>query len=104
MLGMLLRRHLRPYRPHLTVVVVLQLIGTMANLLLPSLNATIIDKGVAQGNTEVVIDNGMIMVAVSLLQIVCQVGAVYFGARTAMAFGRDVRASLFNRVLSFSAR
>jgi len=104
MLSMLLRRYLRPYVPHLLVVVVLQLIGTIANLFLPSLNATIIDEGVAKADTSVVINNGMIMLLVSLLQIVCQIGAVFFGARTAMAFGRDVRDGIFHRVLSFSTK
>jgi ATP-binding cassette subfamily B protein len=44
------------------------------------------------------------MLAVSLVQILCSTGAVYVGARTAMAFGRDVRAALFHRVGSFSSR
>ena len=38
------------------------------------------------------------------MQIACSVVAVYFGARTAMSFGRDVRGALFHRVGSFSAR
>ncbi|MFW6597857.1 ABC transporter ATP-binding protein [Propionibacteriaceae bacterium Y2011] len=104
MLVKLLLSHLRPYRPWLLLVVVLQLIGTMANLFLPSLNATIIDEGVATGNTTLVWQTGLIMLAVSFAQILCQIGSVFFGARTAMAFGRDVRTSVFNRVLSFSAR
>lgn len=104
MLSMLLRRYLRPYAPQLTMVVVLQLIGTIANLFLPSLNATIIDEGVAAGKNDVVLLNGGIMLLVSLLQIICQIGAVYFGAKTAMAFGRDVRDAIFNRVLSFSTK
>ena len=44
------------------------------------------------------------MLAVSLVQIVCSVVAVWFGARTAMGFGRDVRAALFHRVGTFSQR
>jgi len=104
MLFTLLRRHLRPYLPWLAVVVVLQLIGTIANLFLPSLNASIIDDGVAKGDTELVWRTGLVMLGVSALQILCQVGAVYGGARTAMAFGRDVRASLFHRVLAYSAK
>lgn len=104
MLFTLLGRHLRPYLPWLAIVVVLQLIGTIANLFLPSLNASIIDDGIAQGDTALVWRTGMVMLGVSALQILCQVGAVFFGARTAMALGRDIRASLFNRVLSYSAK
>ncbi|HEY9411805.1 MAG TPA: ABC transporter ATP-binding protein [Jiangellaceae bacterium] len=104
MLIRLLRTHLRPYRRWLLAVVVLQLIGTLASLYLPSLNADIIDDGIAKGDTGFILTTGGWMLTVSLLQIACAIGAVYFGARTAMAFGRDVRAAVFHRVGDFSAR
>ena len=104
MLTRLLRTHLRPYRRELAAVFVLQLVGTIASLYLPSLNADIIDFGIANGNTGYILSTGGWMVGVTLLQIVCSVGAVYFGARSAMAFGSDVRAAVFHRVGDFSAR
>ena len=91
MLIRLLRSHLRPYRRPLLAVVVLQLVGTMASLYLPSLNADIIDNGVATGDTGYIMRTGGVMLGVTLVQIVCSIAAVYFGARTAMGFGRDVR-------------
>src|SRR3954466_2371401 len=100
MLTRLLRDHLRPYRRWLTTIVVLQLLGTMAALYLPSLNADIIDNGVSTGDTGYIMRVGGWMLAGSLAQIACSVVAVYFGARTAMSFGRDVRAALFARVNS----
>jgi ATP-binding cassette subfamily B protein len=100
----LLREHLRPYRRQIGVVVLLQFVGTMAALYLPSLNADIIDRGVAQGDTGYIVRTGGVMLAVSLLQILCSASAVYVGARTAMAFGRDTRAALFHRVGAFSSR
>jgi ATP-binding cassette subfamily B multidrug efflux pump len=100
----LLRTYLVAYRPLLAAVVGLQLVGTLAALYLPSLNADIIDKGVAQGDTHYILRVGMVMLAVSLVQIVASIAAVYFGARSAMGFGRDVRASLFHRVGMFSSR
>jgi ATP-binding cassette, subfamily B, multidrug efflux pump len=100
----LLRAHLRPYRRPLTLVVLLQFVGTMAALYLPSLNADIIDNGVATGDTGYISRTGAMMLAVSLVQILCSAGAVYIGARTAMGFGRDVRAALFRRVGTFSSR
>jgi ATP-binding cassette subfamily B protein len=99
-----LKEYLAPYRSQLGLVVLLQFVGTMAALYLPSLNADIIDTGVAQGDTGFIIRTGAVMLAVSLVQILCSTGAVYVGARTAMAFGRDVRAALFHRVGSFSSR
>src|SRR4051794_9811059 len=104
MLRTLLRDRLRPYRRWLVAVVALQLVGTMASLYLPSLNADIIDNGVATGDTGYILHTGAWMLSVSVLQIACSIVAVYFGARTAMSFGRDVRGALFHRVGSFSAR
>ncbi|HEU0103996.1 MAG TPA: ABC transporter ATP-binding protein [Mycobacteriales bacterium] len=104
MLIRLLRQSLRPYRHLLLAVVVLQLVGTVAALYLPSLNADIIDNGVARGDTGYIMRTGGVMLVVSVLQIACTVAAVWFGARTAMSFGRDLRADIFSRVGSFSGR
>ncbi|TCC61079.1 ABC transporter ATP-binding protein [Kribbella pittospori] len=104
MLVRLLRTHLRPYVGNLSIVVVLQLVGTIASLYLPSLNADIIDNGVAKGDTDYIMQTGGWMLAVSLVQILCTIVAVYFGAKTAAMFGRDVRAAVFHRVGEFSAR
>ncbi|MFD4207240.1 ABC transporter ATP-binding protein [Micromonospora tulbaghiae] len=104
MLIRLLRTHLHPYRRWLAAVVAFQFVGTIASLYLPSLNADIIDRGVAVGDTDQIMRTGGWMLLVSLLQIACSIAAVYFGAKTAMAFGRDVRGSIFRRVNSFSAR
>jgi len=104
MLMSLLRRYLRPYRGAILAVVVLQLVATLASLYLPSLNARIIDDGVTKGDTGFIMSTGGFMLAVSLLQVLAAVGAVFFGARTAMRFGRDVRRGLFAHVQTFSAR
>ncbi|TGO04456.1 Lipid A export ATP-binding/permease protein MsbA [Serinibacter arcticus] len=100
----LLRTHLRPYRGAIAVVVVLQLVQTIASLYLPNLNARIIDEGVAVGDVDAIWRIGAIMLVITLAQGVAAVVAVYYGARTAMAFGRDVRAALFARVQTFSAQ
>ncbi|MET0865407.1 MAG: ABC transporter ATP-binding protein [Nakamurella sp.] len=104
MLIPLLRKYLRPYRGALAMVVVFQTIQTIASLYLPALNADIIDQGVAKGDTSYIISTGGMMLMITVLQIVCTIIAVYFGARTAMGFGRDVRAALFHQVGSFSDR
>jgi len=100
----LLRAHLRPYKNPITLLVLLQLLQTCATLYLPTLNAHIIDNGVVKGDTDYILTFGGLMIAVSLGQVVCNMGAVYFGARTASALGRDVRAAVFDRVQSFSSR
>ncbi|GAA3823189.1 ABC transporter ATP-binding protein [Cellulomonas soli] len=104
MLVQLLRHHLRPYRAAVAAILVLQLVQTVATLWLPSLNARIIDDGVVQGDTAAIWRIGAIMLAVSFVQVVGAVAAVYYGARTSMAFGRDVRGRLFGHVQTFSAQ
>ncbi|MFD5100142.1 ABC transporter ATP-binding protein [Streptomyces albidochromogenes] len=104
MLIRLLRAHLRPYKKPIVLLVLLQLLQTSATLYLPTLNADIIDNGVVAGDTGYILEFGGVMIAVSVVQVVCNIGAVYYGARTAAALGRDVRAAVFDRVQSFSAR
>jgi ATP-binding cassette subfamily B protein len=104
MLVSLLRSHLRPYKGPITLVVALQFLQTLATLYLPTLNADIIDDGVVKGDTDAIMRLGGIMLTITLVQIACAGAAVYFGARTAMALGRDVRSAIFNRVQDFSAR
>lgn len=99
-----MRSRLAPYRRPVLLIVLLQFTQTLAALYLPALNADIIDNGVVKGDTGHILRTGGVMVAVTLVQAVCTIGAVYFAARTAMAVGRDVRAAVFDRVQSFSAR
>jgi len=100
----LLRTHLSPYKKPIALLVLLQFLQTCATLYLPTLNAHIIDNGVVKGDTGYILSFGALMVGISLAQVVCNMGAVYFGARTASAVGRDIRAAVFDRVQSFSAR
>jgi ATP-binding cassette subfamily B protein len=100
----LFRRYLFPYRKLLYAVLALQFIQVMCTLLLPTLNADIIDKGVVTGNTGYIWRLGFIMLGVTLVQVVFAVWATWYGAKAAMAFGRDVRGGLFHRVTSYSAR
>ncbi|WP_328782928.1 ABC transporter ATP-binding protein/permease [Streptomyces canus] len=104
MLIRLLRTYLRPYKKPITILVLLQFLQTCATLYLPTLNADIIDHGVVNGDTGYILSFGALMIGISLVQVVCNIGAVFYGARTAAALGRDLRAAVFDRVQSFSAR
>ncbi|MFJ2962929.1 ABC transporter ATP-binding protein [Streptomyces collinus] len=104
MLIRLLRTYLRPYQRPIALLVLLQFLQTCATLYLPTLNADIIDQGVVNGDTGYILGYGGLMIGISLVQVVCNIGAVYYGARTAAALGRDVRSAVFDRVQSFSAR
>jgi len=100
----LLVQFVRPHWPLLLGVLVFQLAQSIASLFLPTLNADIIDNGVAKGDTGHILALGAVMLAVSLLQVACSIAAVYLGARLAMAYGRDVRTAVFHRVGEFSER
>ncbi|KSU76682.1 ATP-binding cassette, subfamily B [Pseudarthrobacter enclensis] len=102
MLWKLLVEYLRPHRKLLAAVVVFQLAQSIASLYLPTLNADIIDEGVAKGDITYILNLGAVMLAVTLLQIVCSVVAVYFAAKAAMGTGRDLRGAIFQRVGEFS--
>ncbi|WP_217180635.1 ABC transporter ATP-binding protein [Streptomyces sp. AC495_CC817] len=104
MLGKILLRYLSRYRWLLVGVLVFQFASALASLYLPTLNKDLIDKGVAQGDTEYIWRTGVFMLVVSLGQIVASVIATYFAARAAMSAGRDIRADVFARVSGFSER
>lgn len=104
MLLTILGRFLRPHVPLIVGVVVFQLVQSIASLYLPSLNADIIDNGIAKGDTGYILMIGGIMLAITLAQVAAAIAAVYFGAKAAMAFGRDVREAIFVRVGEFSER
>ena len=104
MLVRLLRNSLRPYRGLLVLVVVLHAVQTSAALALPALNADIINKGVLRGDVGYIKSSGLVMLGFTIVQIVFSIAAVYYGARVAMGFGRDIRRDLFHRVTDFSTR
>jgi ATP-binding cassette subfamily B protein len=104
MLWNLIVRFLKPHWPLIVGVVVFQLAQSIASLYLPSLNANIIDNGVATGDSGYILMVGGTMLAITLVQIAAAIVAVYFGAKAAMALGRDLRQAIFVRVGEFSER
>jgi ATP-binding cassette subfamily B multidrug efflux pump len=104
MLVRLVRDYLAPYRARVAAIVALQFVGTVAALYLPSLNADIIDNGVVTGDTGYIVRFGGLMLVVALVQMTCSIAGVWFSAGNAMRFGRDLRAAIFHRVGTFSAR
>ena len=103
-LNRLIFTHLKPYWRELLAILVLQVLATAMSLYLPNLNAQIIDDGVVKGDTDLIWRSGALMLLFSLVQAAGQIGATWFGALTAMSLGRDLRAAIFDRTLSFSTR
>ena len=104
MLAKLVTRHLRAYRLHVAVIIVMQVCAQIAALSLPTINADIINKGVVTADTGYVTTHSLFMLAIALGQTICQVIAVYLAAQVAMGTGRDIRDAIFTRTLDFSAR
>ncbi|GAB2616691.1 ABC transporter ATP-binding protein [Kocuria himachalensis] len=104
MLLRLVRQHTGRYLSWVLAVVALQLVATIAALLLPSLNARIIDEGVVRGDTGLILRVGEVMLGVALLQVAAAVAAVYCAARAAMGTGRDLRRAVQHQVGSFGSR
>lgn len=104
MLLKLTGRFLKPHWRLIVGVVVFQLVQSIASLYLPTLNADIIDNGVAKGDTGYIVMIGMIMLGITLLQVAAAITAVYFGSKAAMGLGRDLRQAIFHRVGEFSER
>jgi ATP-binding cassette subfamily B protein len=98
----LLRTYLRPYAWPIFAVIALLLVQAIGNLYLPTLNGDIINEGVARGDNDYIIRTGGFMLLVTLVLGVASILAVYWGAKTAMGFGRDVRSAIFRKVESFS--
>ena len=104
MLGKLLGRFLKPYKWYIVGVVAFQMASVIANLYLPTLNAQIIDEGVARGDINTIWARGGLMLAVSFLQIAASVAALFLAARAAMMLGRDIRNAVYTKVTDFSER
>ncbi|CAM3852703.1 ABC transporter ATP-binding protein [Smaragdicoccus niigatensis] len=104
MLYKLLREFLAPYRRELSIIVVIQLVAVLAMLYLPRLNADIIDNGLVKGDVPYIWKIGLVMLAVSAVQVCCSILGVYLGGRAAMGAGRDMRGALLHRANNFSAQ
>lgn len=102
MLLTLLKRYLRPYTGALVIVLIFEFVQSLAALYLPTLNAHIVDRGVAQADVPLIWRLGGLMLLVSFVQLITMIIAVYFGARTAMRAGRDLRRDVFHTGQSFS--
>ncbi|CAI3797744.1 ABC transporter ATP-binding protein [Pseudarthrobacter sp. MM222] len=100
----LLGRLLAAHKGLVLAIVLLQLVQTTANLLLPTLNAAIIDDGIVGRNPAAIADFGVRMAVTAAVQVVAAVAACYLGAGLAMEVGRQLRDELFAKVQSFSSQ
>ena len=99
----LMGRMLADQKVTVAAVVLLQLVQAAANLLLPTVNAAIIDNGIVPGNTGVITRLGVLMAGIALVQAGAAIAAGYLGAVVAMRLGHRLRADIFARIQSLSS-
>ena len=104
MLTGILKRYLRPYKGIIYLSLLLLLIQAVSNLYLPHLNADLINNGVSKGDISYIWRVGFIMMGASAVSIVVSIGIAYLASQISMAFGRDLRSSIFEKVESFSTQ
>lgn len=93
--------YLKPRIGAVIAVLILQLIQSVASLLLPSLNADIINEGVLVSDIGRIWELGGIMLLVTLVQILAVAAATYIGAQLAMGLGHELRSRMFHKVQAF---
>ncbi|WLQ08777.1 ABC transporter ATP-binding protein [Arthrobacter oryzae] len=97
-------RLLATHKPAVLAIVVLQLVQTTANLLLPTLNASVVDDGIVKGNTDLILRLGGWMAAIAAVQVTAALAAGYLSANVAMKLGRQLRLELFAKVQTLSSQ
>lgn len=97
-------KQLKPYVKLVVLVIAFQIGQTLLSLYLPRINAGIIDYGVASGDIGYIINKGVIMLVLSVIQLACAVGAGILGAKAALSVGRDLRKKIYTNILSYSQK
>ncbi|MCS7483123.1 ABC transporter ATP-binding protein [Umezawaea endophytica] len=102
MLSRILGTYLRPHRASIALLILLQMVQTVTFLLLPTMNAQLIDRGLLRGSIVDILWIGAVMVGVAAVQVAARMGAQYFGTGVATALGAALRSAIFRRVQDFS--
>jgi ATP-binding cassette subfamily B multidrug efflux pump len=100
----LMRRLMSDHKRAVLAIVLLQLVQAAANLLLPTVNAAIIDDGIVAGQTDVISRLGLVMAFIAVLQAAAAIAAGYLAAVVAMRIGQQLRGEIFTRIQSLSTQ
>lgn len=100
----LVKRLLGAHKAHVAAIVVLQLMQAAATLMLPTINAAIIDEGIVAGNNAVISSLGLTMAGIAVVQAVTAISAGYLAAVVAMKIGHQLRAEIFTRIQLLSSQ
>ena len=97
-----LKPYLKPYLKEMILAPLFKLFEAILELLVPLVMAVIIDKGIGNGDTALILQQGAILIGLGIVGVVVSITAQYFAAKAATGFTADVRQALFSKIQYFS--
>lgn len=97
-----LLKKLKPFWLPITVITLLVFFQAIAELYLPNIMSDIVDTGIVNGDTDYIIQRGLIMLAIAGAAGVFTITASYLSSRVAVGYGKKLRSQVFKRVESYS--
>ena len=97
-----LKPYLKPYLKETILAPLFKLFEAILELFVPLIMAVIIDKGIGNKDTTLILHQGAILICLGILGVVVSITAQYFAAKAATGFTADVRQSLFSKIQYFS--
>ena len=97
-----LKPYLKPYLKETILAPLFKLFEAILELFVPLIMAVIIDKGIGNQDTSLILHQGSILIGLGILGVVVSITAQYFAAKAATGFTADVRQALFSKIQYFS--
>lgn len=97
-----LKPYLKPYLKETILAPLFKLFEAILELFVPLIMAVIIDKGIGNQDTSLILRQGAILIGLGVLGVVVSITAQYFAAKAATGFTADVRQALFSKIQYFS--
>lgn len=100
-----MRKVLAYLKPYLAIYIlsgILIMIATFGNLALPGIMKNIVNIGIGSKDTGYILNQGLIMLLITLLNLLCWFLASYFDAKASFYFARDLRKDVFSHIIDSS--
>ena len=97
-----LKPYLKPYLKETILAPLFKLFEAILELFVPLIMAVIIDKGIENRDTALILQQGAILIGLGMVGVAVSITAQYFAAKAATGFTADVRQSLFSKIQYFS--
>ena len=97
-----LKPYLKPYLKETILAPLFKLFEAILELFVPLIMAVIIDKGIGNRDTALILQQGAILIGLGMVGVAVSITAQYFAAKAATGFTADVRQALFAKIQYFS--